>query len=74
MRVGPKYGYYPKPSKYHLILKEEHLDKAKFIFKRSEVKITKSGQRHLGAANESTEFKREYIDGKQLQGSTYLLI
>ena len=74
VRVGPKYGYYPKPSKYHLILKEEHLDKAKFIFKGSEVKITKSGQRHLGAAIESTEFKREYIHGKQLEGSTYLLI
>ena len=30
-------------------MKEEHLDKVKFIFKGSEVKITKRGQRHLGA-------------------------
>ena len=44
LQVGPKYGYYPKPSKSHLIVKEEHLDKAKFMFKRNEVKITNSGQ------------------------------
>ena len=36
---------YPKPSKSQLIMKEEHLDRAKFIFKGREVKITKSGQR-----------------------------
>ena len=60
--MGPKYSYYPKPSKSHLIVKEEHFDKAKFIFKGSEVKITKSGQRHLGAAIGSEEFKWEYIE------------
>ena len=57
LQVGPKYSHYPKPSKSHLIVKEEHFDKAKFIFKGSEVKITKSGQRHLGAAIVSEEFK-----------------
>ena len=59
LQVGPKYGYYPNPSKSHLIVKEEHLDRTKFIFKEIEVKITKSGQRHLGAAIGSKEFKRE---------------
>ena len=43
-------------------MREEHLDKAKFIFKGSEVKITKSGQRHLGAAIGSNKFKQEYIE------------
>ena len=38
-------------------MKEEHLDKAIFIFKGSEVKITKSGQRHLGAAIENERLK-----------------
>ena len=38
-------------------MKEEHLDRAKFIFKGSEVKTTKSGQRHLGVAIGSKEFK-----------------
>ena len=60
--MGPKYSYYPKPSKSHLIVKDEHLDKAKFTFKGSEVKITKSRQQHLGAAIGSKEFKREYIE------------
>ena len=32
LQVGPKYVYYPKPSKSHLIVKEEHFDRAKFIF------------------------------------------
>ena len=43
LQVGPKYGYCRKPSKSHLIVKEEHFDRAKFIFKGSEVKITISG-------------------------------
>ena len=41
---------------------EEHFDRAKFIFKEIEFKITKSGQRLLGAAIENKEFKREYIE------------
>ena len=43
-------------------MKEEHLDIAKFIFKGSEVKITKHGQWHHGAAIGSKELKREYIE------------
>ena len=62
LQVGPKYGYYPKPSKSYLIVKEEHFDRAKFIFKEIEFKITKSGQRLLGAAIGNKEFKREYIE------------
>ena len=44
VQVGPRDSYYPKPSKSHLTVKEEHLGKTKFVFKGSEVKITKSGQ------------------------------
>ena len=43
-------------------MKEEHLDRAKFIFRGNKVKITKNGQRQLGAAIGSKEFKREYIE------------
>ena len=31
LQVGPKYDYYPKPSKSHLIVKEKHFDRAKDI-------------------------------------------
>ena len=62
LQVGPKHGYYPKPSKSYLIVKEEHFDRAKFIFKEIEFKITKSGQRLLGAAIGNKECKREYIE------------
>ena len=48
--MGPKHRYYLKPSKSHLIVREKHFDRAKFIFKGREVKITKSGQLHSGAA------------------------
>ena len=41
LQMGPKYGYYPEPSKSHPTVKEEHLDRAKLIFKGSEVKYYK---------------------------------
>ena len=65
LQVGPKYGYYLKPSKSHLIVKEEHFGRAlysKVIFKGSEVKATKRGQWNLGAAIGKKEFKQEYIE------------
>ena len=43
-------------------MKEEHFDRAKFIFKGRDIKITKSRQRHLRAAIGSKEFEREYIE------------
>ena len=43
-------------------MKEENLDRAKFIFRGNKVKITINGQRQLGAAIGSKEFKREYIE------------
>ena len=43
-------------------MKEENLDRAKFIFRGNKIKITINGQRQLGAAIGSKEFKREYIE------------
>jgi len=62
--IGPKYGYFPKPSKTWLILKNpELLDKARELF-GNEVKITTEGHRHIGAALGSESFKKEFISLK----------
>ncbi len=44
--VGPMYGYFPKPSKTVLIVKEEFAEKARLMFKDTGVKITTEGMRH----------------------------
>ena len=58
-RLGPAYGYYPKPSKTWLIVKEEHYEKAKEMFK--DVQITTKGHRYLGAYIGTNEGKEEFI-------------
>ena len=63
-QVSPKYDYYPKPSKSHLIVKEKHFDIAKFIFKGREVKIANNGQRFLGAAIGSKKNSSENISNQ----------
>lgn len=58
---GPKYGYYPKPIKSYLIVKESVLDEAKNIFEGSEIEITTVGARHLGAALGDVGYKEKYV-------------
>ena len=64
---GPKYGYFPLASKTVLIVKPQHEELAKTIFGGSGVKITTSGERHMGAVIGSTTFKEEYINQKVLK-------
>ncbi len=47
-RFGPGFGYYPKPSKTILLVKDGKENEAKKVFKGSQVKILK-GHRDLGA-------------------------
>ena len=62
---GPKFGYFPKPSKTILILKnEENLQFANELFQGTGIKITLSGERHLGAVIGSLEFRTEYVENK----------
>ena len=63
--TGPKYGYYPKPSKTILIVKDpSNLQRAHEIFDQTGVKVTTSGERHLGAVIGSPEFRAEYVNNK----------
>ena len=62
--AGPKFGYIPKPSKTVLIVKPEHFDFATQLFSDTEIKITKAGERHLGAVIGSNQFREQYITNK----------
>ena len=63
--VGPKFGYLPKASKTILIVKDaECYEMASELFGQTGVKITLSGERHLGAVIGSPEFRDEYIKKK----------
>ncbi len=62
---GPGYGYFPKPSKCTLIVKNpEQLKEAHEIFKGLAINITTDGDRHLGAVIGSTNFKHQYVNEK----------
>ena len=59
-QVGPLYGYFPKPSKSSLIVKEHFYESAKETFKNSEVKLTTEAKRYLGAIIGSTAYKETF--------------
>ena len=61
---GKKFGYLVNGSKNWLIVKTQDLaDEAELVF-GEEVRITTEGQRHLGAAIGSQEYKDQYCSGK----------
>ena len=65
VKEGEKFGYFVKPSKSWLILKNpEKLNETKALFESSPINITTAGKRHLGASLGSNDFKQEYIDEK----------
>ena len=63
-KIGPSYGYFPKPSKTFIVVKNpELIEKAKELFGK-DVKITADGHRHIGAALGSEAFKLNFITKK----------
>ena len=59
------FGYFPKASKYVLIVKDPSLlDQAKTAFARVDIKITCDDQRHLGAAIGTLTFRKEFVKEK----------
>ena len=63
-KLGPKFGYHPKPSKTWLIVKNEFKEKAVKVFEGTGVKITTTVMRHLGAVIGSITYKEEYMNEK----------
>ena len=57
---GPLFGYFPKPSKSYLIVKEQHYNKVVDVFMGSKVKVISEAKRHLGAVIGSEAFKVLY--------------
>ena len=64
MSSGPKYGYFPKAEKSYLIVKDTHLASANEQFSNTEIRVTSTGQRHLGAVIGSQTFKEDYVNRK----------
>ena len=62
---GPKYGYYPKPSKTWIILKNPaDLERAQVMFAGEGVNITCDGERHIGEVIGSEEYKEIFVAEK----------
>ena len=58
---GPPQGYSPNERKSVLIVKQEYHQVAQQRFRDTDVKITSEGEKHLGAAIGTTEFKEKYV-------------
>ena len=63
--LGPAYGYFPKPSKTIVVLKDPgKLEEATGIFGPLGLTVTVDGERHLGAAVGSAVFRNRYVSEK----------
>ena len=63
--IGPKLGYFPKPSKCWLVIKSEGLrEQAKQVFENTNINITSEGRPYLGAAIGSQNFTNDYLRDK----------
>ena len=64
-QIGPSYGYYPKPGKTCLVLKDPVLmPRAEELFGEEGVKITVEGKRQIGAVIGTEEFKLKFVSEK----------
>ena len=61
---GPRIGYFPKADKSWLTVKPEHAEKANIIFHDTQINITSTGRRHLGAVIGSQDYKASYVSTK----------
>ena len=61
---GPEVGYQPNARKSFLIVKPEYYERAVHLFSDSDVVIAPEGQRHLGAAIGTADFRKEFVQEK----------
>ncbi len=60
--LGPGYGYFPSPSKTWLVVKEHCLERAREIFKDTQIQITSEGRPYLGSSKYIMDFMSEKVD------------
>jgi len=77
--IGPPIGYFPNATKTWLVVKQEHLDKARELFDGTGIQITQEGtgdksggQRYLGAAIGTQSFIKQYVQDKVAKWVTEL--
>ena len=61
-KLGPSYGYFPKPSKCWLIVKPEFLALARELFQ--DINITTDGRPYLGSFIGTEDAKAKYVNEK----------
>ena len=62
---GKKFGYFVKPSKSWIILKNpDRKQEVETLFQDAPINITTEGKRHLGAVLGTEDYKNTYIDEK----------
>ena len=63
--IGPAYGYYPKPSKTIVVLKDpDKLEEAQHIFGPLGLTVSVDGERHLGASIGTSNFRDHFVSEK----------
>ena len=71
--IGPKLGYFPKQSKFWLVIKSEGLrEQAKQFLEKTNINITSEGRPYLGAAIGSQNFTNDYLRDKVEEWSNEL--
>ncbi len=67
---GPKYGYFPNPSKTWLILKKQVLEEANATFSNTRIRTTTEGRPYLGAAMGTGSYVESHMKAKVEEWTT----